>query len=154
MSYNSPVNIATIAGQPMTMSCGISSGDGLILWKFQPIGSIEAIFLFNGYNVSKDRPKFSLSVLQPKGLHLVNNDPDIEDAGSYQCIQTIQKQKSYRQKVRIVGLQLTVFSKSRSFWRFIFLPEIISTFYSSFQKLMEFYIAARNSPLGISPRNY
>lgn len=129
MDY-SPVNMATIAGQPVTMSCGkpISSGDCLIRWKYQPIGSFEAILIFNGYNISKDRLKFSVSVLQPKGIHLVNNAPDLEDAGSYHCIQTFEKQESYHQNVGIVSLQLTVFCKSGSFWRFIFIQKIISTF--------------------------
>lgn len=101
--------MATIAGQPVNMSCGMDSRNGLIQWKFQPIGSQEVILLFNGYNISKDRPKLFLRVLKGGELNLANNDPHLKDAGTYHCIQTIENQESYRTKIG--NAQLTVLCK-------------------------------------------
>lgn len=117
MSF-SPVNMATVAGQPVTMSCGMESSYGLIQWKVQPFGSHEPKLLFNGYNISKDRPKLFVRVLEAGGMNLANNDPRLEDAGTYHCIQTIENQGSYRKKIGIS--QLTVFCKSKSLIFYIF----------------------------------
>lgn len=91
-------------------SCGTHSGDSFILWKFQPIGNHETEILFNGYNISKDRPRFFISRSQPGEFNLANNNTHLEDAGTYQCIQRNVEQRSYRTEIGIA--KLTVLGKA------------------------------------------
>jgi len=107
---HSPLNMATIAGQPVTMSCGLQSFNGLIRWTFQSVTSREAKFLFNGYNITRGLRKHFINGSQPGEFNLANNDPGLEDAGNYQCIRAIRNEASYRMEYNIA--QLTVLCKS------------------------------------------
>ena len=107
---NFPSNKAAIAGQPVTMSCGLETNNSLILWYFQPVGSQDVKLIFNGYRISKVRPKYFISASKAGECYLTNGDPSLEDAGTYQCLKMIHNQIAYDKEIGFA--ELTVLCKS------------------------------------------
>ena len=93
-SVDTPDNQIAVVGRQMTLHCSAYSKESQITWKFRKHGELAERLIAEGVNVSSSFRKFLINHTSDGQFSLINRNPQLKDAGTYKCVQTMGSQQT------------------------------------------------------------